>query len=214
LWFIFFIDFTPLMTRPKATDHNPALNRDERLVLAVQEYVNNPKQSVLGLAKRHGVAQSTLQGRLKGAQTRADEMNNRRRLSKAETQEIAQHAIRMQDLHFPLTPADIKLEAERIWHAKDPDAKAKNSRLGKNWYREVFLKDNPGMRSKLAKGLDRNRATCASHRQLAAWHEDVRESDLTYSLRYLLIPPLSWVIRLICTKFHQSIRITATRRDI
>ena len=43
-----------------------------------------------------------------------------------------------------------------------------------NWYNQVFLKDNPEMVSKMGKGLDENRATCASHHvQLAAWYQDV-----------------------------------------
>lgn len=66
---------------------------------------------------------------------------------------LADYAVEMQKLHFPLTPQDIRLEAQR--------------------YNQVFLKDNPEMASKMGKGLDQNRATCASHAQLAAWYQDV-----------------------------------------
>lgn len=166
------------MTRATDASPQPALTRDQKLALAIQEYQDNPNQSILGITKHHGVAPSTLQGWLKGAQPHAVTMGDRRLISLAESQEIAAHASHMQDLYFPLTPADIKREAERVLHAKDPVAKANNTRLGKNWYHEVFLKDNPEMRNKLGKGLDRNRATCASHGQLAAWHEDVRDSTL------------------------------------
>ena len=163
-----------------ATDASPqpALTRDQKLALAIQEYQDNPNQSVLGNPKRHGVAPSTLQGWLKGAQPRAVTMGDRHLISLAESQEIAAHTSHMQDLYFPLTPADIKREAEHVLHAKDPVAKANNMCLRKDWYHEVFLKDNPEMRNKLGKGLDRNWATCASQGQLTAWHEDVCDSTL------------------------------------
>jgi hypothetical protein len=79
----------------------------------------------------------------------------------------------MQDHHFPLTPEDIRLEAQRIYYAKHPDAEDADIAIGINWYCEVFLKDSPDMVNKLGKGLDCNRATCASHSQLAAWYENV-----------------------------------------
>ncbi|KZP02543.1 hypothetical protein FIBSPDRAFT_660821, partial [Athelia psychrophila] len=130
--------------------------------------------SVRGLAKSFGVTLSTLQNRLNGAQSRSDEMESRRRLSPVETKVLASHAERMQALKFPLTPADVRLEGERLFHAKDPEAAAQGAKLGINWYREVFLKDNPDFVNKLGKGLDRDRATCASHAQLSAWFENVK----------------------------------------
>src|SRR3954471_5433342 len=142
------------MTSPLAKTTDPTLTRDERLHLAVQDYRDNPKQSVNGLANRFRVATSTLQGRLAGARSHAEEKEDRRHLSKAETGVLAEHVVHMQELHFPLTPADVTVEAERIWHAKDPVAKANHTSLGKNWYHEVFLKDNPQLKNKLGKGLD------------------------------------------------------------
>ena len=161
------------MTSPLVQTSDPTLSRDAKLHLAVQAYRDNPKQSVNSLATRFGVNKSTLQNRLTGAQSHAEEKGDRRHLSKVETAVIAKHVVCMQQLHFPLTPANVVHEAERIWHNKDPIAKANNTPLGKNWYHEVFLKDNPQLKSKLGRGLDRNRATCASNRQLRAWHDDV-----------------------------------------
>ena len=86
---------------------------------------------------------------------------------------LASHVVELQKLHFPLTPQDVRLEAQHIWYLKDPAAKAGGDTLGVNWYNQVFLKDNPEMANKMGKGLDRNRATCANHSQLAAWYENV-----------------------------------------
>ena len=110
-------------------------------------------------------------------------MLSRRRLSPTETKVLALHALEMQKLHFPLTPQDIRLEAQRIWYSKDPAAEARGDTLGVNWYNQVFLKDNPEMVNKMGKGLDRDRATCASHSQLAAWYEDVH-FEFRKSLHY------------------------------
>lgn len=212
------VDFTSDrvdMTPPLAQTSDPTPTRDERLRLAVQAYRDNPKQSVHGLAVRFQVAPSTLQGRLAGARSHAEEKKDRRLLSKAETKVLADHVVRMQQLHFPLTPADVVVEATRIFHNKDPIAKANNTPLGKNWYHEVFLKDNPQLKNKLGKGLDRNRATCASNRQLRAWHKDVSVIVRSYPQLYLLtvIPFFSWAKRLTSTRSHRHSLITLMRRD-
>ena len=60
--FIFFVNFSSLFIKMTcATDARaqPALTRDQKLALAIQEYQDNPNQSVLGIAKHHGVAPST-----------------------------------------------------------------------------------------------------------------------------------------------------------
>jgi hypothetical protein len=203
------------MTPPLAQSSDPILTRDERLHLAVQAYRDNPKQSVHGLAVRFQVAPSTLQGRLAGARSHAEEKKDRRHLSKVETKVLADHVVRMQQLHFPLTPADVVIEATRIFHNKDPVAKVNNTPLGKNWYHKVFLKDNPQLKNKLGKGLDRNRATCASNRQLRAWHKDVSAIVRFYPQLYLLTasPFFSWAKRLTSTRSRQLSLTTLMRRD-
>lgn len=158
------------MTRQKPKTSVDTLSRDERLALAMKSYQNDPKQSVRGLAKTFQVAPTTLQERLGGATSRTEEMSSRRCLSPTETRVLADYAVEMQKLHFPLTSQDIRLEAQCIWYSIDPAAEAHGETLGVNWYNQVFLKDNPEMVSKMGKGLDRNRATCASHAQLAAWY--------------------------------------------
>jgi hypothetical protein len=156
-----------------------------RLDTAHEWLLDHPDDSIRGTARHYDISESTLRGRLNGVKSREREMNSRRRLSIAETRALAEHAQRMQDLHFPLTPADIRLEAQRIWWAKNSDAdQTRNLAIGINWYREVFLTDNPDMVNKLGKGLDRNRATCASHTQLEKWYSDV--SLLAY---VFYIPP-------------------------
>ena len=95
----------------------------------------------------------------------------------------------MQDLHFPLTPTDIWLEAQQIWWAKNSDANDAGLVIGVNWYREVFLKDNPDMVNKLGKGLDRNHATCASHAQLEKWYSDVSLVAFQFAINHLIYSP-------------------------
>jgi hypothetical protein len=161
------------MTPPLPPNVPLAFSMAARLEIAHEWLLDNPNDSIRGTARHYDVSESTLRGRLNGAKSREREMNSRRRLSLAETRALAEHAQRMQDLHFPLTPADIRLEAQRIWQARNSDANDEDQAIGINWYREVFLKDNPDMVNKLGKGLDRNQATCASHAQLEKWYSDV-----------------------------------------
>ena len=161
------------MTRQKLKTSVDTLSHDERLALELKSYQNDPKQSVRGLAKTFQVAPTTLQEQLGGATSHTEEMSSRHHLSPTETRVLADYAVEMQKIHFPLTPQDIRLEAQHIWYSKDPAAEAHGETLGVNWYNQVFLKDNPEMVSKMGKDLDQNRGTCASHAQLAAWYQDV-----------------------------------------
>ena len=136
------------------------------------------KRSIRAAGRLFSVSESTLRGQLNGAQTRSIEMASRRLLSKQETAEIASHARLMQSLHFPLTPRDIQVEAERVLHARSEAACKANKTLGPDWYTKVFLEDNPEMRSKRGKVYDRARAISASHNQLKDWYADVRTISL------------------------------------
>ena len=112
------------MTRPKPQTSEATLSNDEKLLAAMDCYRINTKVSIRALAKRFGVARPTLQDRIHGAISRAEEMNSRCRLSPTETWVLAEHAIVMQKLHFPLTPQDIRNEAQRLWHSKNKLAEA------------------------------------------------------------------------------------------
>jgi len=147
--------------------------RPQRITKAPAWLQEDETRSIRGAGRVFGVGESTLRNRLKGARSKAVESSSRRLLSKLETKEIAEHARLMQSLHFPLTPADIRLEAERILHARNDDARRNLTTLGPGWYSKVFLVDNPEMKSKRGKGYDKDRALSASHNQLKAWHDDV-----------------------------------------
>jgi len=147
--------------------------RPQRITKALAWLQEDETRSIRDAGRVFGVGESTLRNRLKGARSKAVESSSRRLLSKLETKEIAEHARLMQSLHFPLTPADIRLEAERILHARNDDARRNLTTLGPGWYSKVFLVDNPEMKSKCGKGYDKNHALSASHNQLKAWHNDV-----------------------------------------
>ena len=161
------------MTHPKPQTSEVTLSNDEKLLAAMDCYRIKTKVSIRALAKHFGVAHTTLQDQIHGAISRTEEMNSQCQLSPTETQVLAEHAITMQKLHFPLTPQDIRNEAQHLWHSKNKLTEARDEMIGVNWYNEVFLRDNPEMANKMGKGLDRDRATCASHAQLAAWYDDV-----------------------------------------
>lgn len=142
----------------------------ERINIALQMLEANKQLSVRAAARSAGIPEATLRSRLDGRQSYEEAAEKRRKITIAESQAIAVFAGRMQDLHFPLTPEDVRLEAQRILHAREPLA----SEIGGNWYSRVFLKDNPQMRNKRGKGYDRARALCASRSQISNWYDDVR----------------------------------------
>ncbi len=154
--------------------HGNAPTQSQRITQALVWLQEDDSRSIRGAGCVFSVGESTLRNRLNGAQSKAVESSSRRLLSKLETKEVAKHARLMQSLHFPLTPADIRLEAERILHARNDDARRDHTTLGPGWYSKVFLVDNPEMKSKRGKGYDQDRALSASHNQLKTWYNEVR----------------------------------------
>ena len=182
-----------IMTPPLPPDVPLFASKAARLDSAHIWLLDHPDNSIRGTARHHDVSESMLWGRLNGAISHKQEMVSQWRLSLAETRALAEHAQCMQDLHFPLTPADIQLEAQQIWWARNPEANDADQVICINWYREVFLKDNPNMVNKLGKGLDRNSATCASHTQLEKWYLDV-----TWGLLAFVINIMADLLSLAC----------------
>jgi hypothetical protein len=107
------VKFPPLlMTPPLLPAVSLAASLAERLDSAHEWLLDRPDDSIRGTARHHGVSESTLRGRLNGARSCELEMNSRRHLSIAKTRALAEHAQCMHDLHFSLTPADFRLEAQ------------------------------------------------------------------------------------------------------
>ena len=75
------------------------------------------------------VAHTTLQDRIHGAISCAEEMNSQHQLSPTETWVLAEYAIAMQKLHFPLTPQDIRNEAQHLRHSKNKLAEAQGEMI-------------------------------------------------------------------------------------
>ena len=155
--------------------HGDVPTRSQHITEALVWLQEDNSRSIRGAASGHvfGLGESTLRNRLNSAQSKAIESSSRQLLSKLETKEIAKHARLMQSLHFPLTPADIHLEAEQILHARNDNARRDLTTLGPGWYSKVFLVNNPEMKSKCGKGYDKDWALSASHNQLKTWYNNV-----------------------------------------
>ena len=76
-----------------------------------------------------GVAHTTLQDWIHGAISCAEEINSQHQLSPTETWVLAEYAIAMQKLHFPLTPQDIRNEAQHLRHSKNKLAEAQGEMI-------------------------------------------------------------------------------------
>ena len=98
---------TLLMTPPLPPDAPLAASMAVRLDRAHEWLLDHPNDSIRGTARHYKISESTLRERLNGAKSHEREMNSRQWLSLAKTRALAEHAQHMQDLHFPLTPADI-----------------------------------------------------------------------------------------------------------
>lgn len=91
----------------------------------------------------------------------------------------------MQDLHFPLRTEDIHKEATKLLQARYGE----DETLGVNWVYDVFFKDNPSLKLKRAKGLDRARAHAVGLNELQGWYDDVSLASQTCVAVYASVGP-------------------------
>jgi len=125
----------PCLPTPAGPPDNPRTH-DKHIEDAIVWLCEDTKRGICAAGRLFGVSESTLRGQLNGAQSRSIEMASRRILSKRETVEIAQHARLMQSLHFPLTPRDVRVEAERVLHTCSKAACKANKK--NPWSRLVY----------------------------------------------------------------------------
>ena len=110
--------------------------------------------SVLGIAREYGVAESTLRGRLQGAKPAKEVHQDNLKLTQAQEESIVRFCQLLDDLGFPVKLGYAKKMAEALLARASGGEKIS---LGAHWLRR-FLARHPGLQSKVATWIDRQRA--------------------------------------------------------
>ena len=111
------------------------------------------KVSVKGIAREYGVAESTLRGRLQGAKPANEAHQGLLKLTQAQEESIVRFCQLLDDLGFPVKLGYAKKMAEALLSKVSGEKET----LGTNWLRR-FLARHPGLQSKVATRIDRQRA--------------------------------------------------------
>jgi len=119
---------------------------------AINHYRHSDKPSICASAEKHGVAYSTLRGRLQGKVSREVGHLKLQVLTQYEEKSIVRWCECLDEWGHPAWMALVKSMAEAIVARR-----IKDRALGKNWITR-FLNRHPNLATKLSTHLDRQRA--------------------------------------------------------
>ena len=119
---------------------------------AINHYRHSDEPSIRASAEKHGLAYSTLRGRLQGRVSREIGHLKLQVLTEYEEKSIVRWCERLDEWGHPARMALVKSMAEAIVARQ-----IKDRALGKNWITR-FLSRHPNLATKLSTRLDRQRA--------------------------------------------------------
>ena len=150
-------------------------SKESRMILAVQAFKRNSRQSLRTLAGVYNVNRTTLNNRIKGLGARVDQPANSRNLTLTEEEVIVREIVHLDSRGFP----------PRLRHVEDMANQlrvARNVRhVGKNWTSN-FLKRQPELRTRFTRGYDYQRAQCEDPAIIQGWFDLVRNMVAKYGI--------------------------------
>lgn len=160
-------------SRPRASQEGPVPDLDGAIKHANDLISAGTPRNKIGfrsIARMfHLKSHSTLYHRImNGSVSRAEAGIKRKALQPVETDSLGDFAAFMANLQQPLTRLGLQKHAEAIYNKTNPGKK-----LSPTWITRNFLKANPDCKFTRAKGLDANRAFCASYTQMEDFYKRV-----------------------------------------
>ena len=150
-------------------------SKESRMILAVQAFKRNSRQSLRTLAGVYNVNRTTLNNRIKGLGARIDQPANSRNLTLTEEEVIVREILHLDSRGFP----------PRLRHVEDMANQlrvARNARhVGKNWTSN-FIKRQPELRTRFTRGYDYQRAQCEDPAIIQGWFDLVRNMVAKYGI--------------------------------
>lgn len=141
-------------------------------------------KTVAGIARDFEVSKTTIQHRLRGGRSRADEGKERQALDPEEEERIIDYTAQAAQAQFPLAKRHVLQFANKIRRERGhtgPD-------LSEGWYRNFKKRHRGRLLVRRAKRLAKERNYAVSFGQMQGWWEDVRPPFRIICPRQKLIP--------------------------
>jgi len=148
--------------KPRTSNLDP----ENAIRKAKQDYLNGTYPSIHSAASAYGIPNSTLQGRLRGAQPTRIGHQKQQLLTASEEKAIVQFYLSLDNLGHPLKLSYVKSFAQALL----PPSQRRE--VGKHWISR-FLERNPSITSKFSQRLDRQRAHAEDPKTLKDFFQKV-----------------------------------------
>ena len=153
----------------KSTEN--AIQREGRLVLAIDAYNKGQFRSVRATAAAFHVSAKTLQRRLRGSGTHQSAQQNTRNLTATEETTLTKWILDLAERGHPVRFYHIEYMANQLLSAH----RGASSKVGTNWTQR-FVNRNPAIRAQRYRKYDYEGALCEDPKKINEWFALVQKS--------------------------------------
>jgi hypothetical protein len=161
---------------PKSSQKAQKLIEQEgRLLLAIKAIDNGKYSSIRAAAEAFTVPRSTLQGRMKGHESRVVRRHYCHKFSEPEEKLMEDWLLSMDSRRFALTHAMCRDMANLLLRARELNPSETPPKVGKNWVTD-FIKRHDSLASYLSRRYDYERALSEDPKLIKEWFDLVRNT--------------------------------------
>ena len=152
-----------------------SIQKEARILLALQALKQDPKQSVRSIAKAYTLPEASLRYRIKGRPSRRDQPANSRNLTDLEESVLVREVLDLYSRGFPPRLSGIGDMADKLRTTRGA------SRVGPRWASN-FVKRHPELRTRFTRKYDYQRAQCEDPAIIQGWFDLVRNVIAKYGI--------------------------------
>lgn len=146
-----------------------------RLQIAIPTIRNHKDLSVRGAAKVYRVPETTLRDGMNGRRARQDTRANSKKMTELEEEAIVKYVLDLDSRGFSPPLRDVEDIANLLLTERDA------SRVGKHWASN-FVKRQPGLKTRVNRPYDYQRALCEDPDAIRAWFQLVANMRAKYGI--------------------------------
>ena len=151
------------------------LNKEARIILALQALKEDSKLTLRKAARIYTVPKATLSDRKHGKTSRRDSMANSRILTELEEDVIVKYILELDLQGFPPKLSEVEDMANRIRRERDA------SSVGTRWTQR-FITRHEELKTRLSRRYDYSRAQCEDPKLISGWFKLVENTMAKYGI--------------------------------
>jgi len=159
----------------------PAINQEDRLILATEAVKNGQSASIRAAARSYDVPSSTLAYRINGRPIRRDSQLANHKLTSTEETTLVEWILSMDERGLPPRAASVRRMADLLLANRASSIPNTIPTTGQCWVRN-FVKRHPELQSKYSRKYDYQRAQCEDPEIIQNWFRLVQNMIAKYGI--------------------------------